>query len=203
MSAGGCSVMTLEDCRSRSMSYTEEVLPRTRGFTDRPQRLKKVLVGSPAHARVHRFRPRCRRHDCRFFRARAGSPRQRQQRRKQHEVLPRTRGFTGVRTGRRGDENGSPAYARVHPSCRSGAGSARWFSRVRAGSPIASRVVMVPRSVLLRPRWFTDVDAGHDLIRWGSPAHARVHRRYCPRAPGRGRFFRARVHRRSRRARTE
>jgi hypothetical protein len=135
MLMGGGSVMTFLDCRSRSMSYTKEVLPRTRGFTGSGTASCEIREGSPAHARVHRRSPAWRRSLDRFFRARAGSPGITPVFYREPPVLPRTRGFTALDGRGANALDGSSAHARVHRCSVPRWGLVGRFSRARAGSP--------------------------------------------------------------------
>ena len=154
-----------------------EVLPRTRGFTDRRPRVVCAGRGSSAHARVHRSSRGTTATRSRFFRARAGSPWPWLNCVGLFSVLPRTRGFTPDASPDHAGHGGSSAHARVHRRRRKSMPGMAGFFRARAGSPTSTkgRGVQYPG---------------------GSSAHARVHRRCCRPGAGPGRSFaHARVHR--------
>jgi hypothetical protein len=129
------------------------------------------------------------------------------------EVLPRTRGFTGLLVVGDLGVDGSSAHARVHRGRSRQDSRTRGFFRARAGSPRATsakavRAMVLPRTrgftmqhatkladqrVLPRTRGFTDRCAGRYRPVQGSSAPARVHPSKDLASVYRLRFFRARA----------
>ncbi len=132
------------------------VLPRTRGFTAHRAVAGRVVVGSPAHARVHRSGSRCRSSRKRFSRA---------------------RGFTGAILAVAAPVPGSPAHARVHRRNAEARARSLRLSRARAGSPQIGHFYDPTITVLPRTRGFTDPVRRLVDQPIGSSAHARVLRR--------------------------
>ena len=108
------------------------------------------------------------------------------------EVLPRTRGFTGLRVGANRCSIGSSAHARVHRKKRRCISREPRFFRARAGSPRTTSIRKPKGTVLPRTRGFTGREAERGDEARGSSAHARVHRT-LDHAGGHLGFFRARA----------
>jgi hypothetical protein len=179
---------------SRLRGRHDPALAGSRVATKIVQIYQSVLRrGSSAHARVHRRRRGLAGVRCRFFRARAGSPQLQKVSPEIFKVLPRTRGFTGIRPATVGGEKGSSAHARVHRAANCGTlGHGRFF-RARAGSPSLLALDLGQQMVLPRTRGFTDIINVGLVDYWGSSAHARVHRLPNAYSVPQGWFFRARA----------